>query len=211
MPIKHKQKIQFYRHTKNGYLLRLLTLDDMSFWGSSALMSIVFTLFVVAEIDGGSASVVGIAFMLRELTIALLSIPIGKVLDKIKGHLDEIYFLSASGMLVGIAYLLLGFSTQIWQVYILMIGIGITHALNINSWRILFYGSIKNNERGQTTGVYQTIMSITIAIILAVGGFIADTYGFRITLFIGAIITIAGGFIPLLLRKNIIEEKRLIK
>lgn len=199
-------KIQFYRHSKTGTILRALTVDDVAFWGADALISVVFALFVVSHIEGASATHVGLAITLRQLMIAFLSIPVGKFLDNHKGHLDEVQFLSMSGILAGLTYVVLGFSTEIWHLFASMAFIGIAHSLNLNAWRILFYGSIKNTERGETTGVYQTIMSVMGALIVGLGGFLADEYGYRAILWIGGFMTFIGGIIPLFLR-DLVRKK----
>ena len=202
MDTKHK-KIQFYKHSKKGFLLRLLTADDVSFWGANSLISVIFALFVVANIEQATAVDVGIALTIREITLAVLSIPIGRIFDKHKGLLDEVYFLSISGLLVGFSYILLSFSTQTWHLFCIMIIIGISHAINLNAWRTLFYGSIKQSERGETVGVYQTIFSISGALFLSIGGFIGDSYGSDVVLIAGGIISIIGGILPLYLKKII--------
>ena len=196
-------KIQFYKHNKVGFLLRILTLDDVAFWGASSLVSVIFALFIVANIQGASAVNVGIALTLQEIIKAILSIPIGKMFDRQKGFIDEIYFLSLSGFLVGLLYILLSFAATIPQLYLIMLFIGVSHAINLNAWRILFYGSIKNSERGETTGIYQTIFSVSGALILALSGFIADQYGFNVVLILGGVMSIIGGFLPLLLRGSV--------
>lgn len=197
-------RIQFYiKNSKVGFLLRILTIDDVSFWGANSLISVILALFIVDNIAGATAINVGIGLMLRELTLAFLSIPVGKMFDRTKGLLDEVVFLSISGFLVGTSYILMSFSTQIWQLYALMILIGIGHAVNLNAWRILFYGSIHESERGQTIGVYQTVMSITIALILGIGGFIGERYGFNVVLILGGMMSVVGGVLPLFLREAI--------
>ncbi len=197
---------QFYRQTKRGHVLRALALDDVSFWGADRLISVIFALFIVSNITGGSATHVGIALMIRQLVIAFLSVPVGRLLDKHKGYIDEVYFLALSGILAGVAYIFLGFSTQLWQVYILMACIGVAHTFNLDTWRVLFYGLIKKGEQGETTGIYQTIMSVTGALILVIGGIVADKYGYSTIMWIGAVMTIIAGIIPLSI-KHLVPKK----
>lgn len=202
-----KQHInQFYKQTKRGYILRILALDDVSFWGAERLISVIFALFIVNNIAGGSAAAVGIALMIRQLVVAFLSVPVGRLLDKHKGYIDEVYFLAFSGLLAGSAYILFGFADHLWQVYVLMGVIGIAHTLNLDTWRVLFYGLIQKNEQGETTGIYQTIMSISGALVFALGGLFADIYGYPTIIWIGAVMTMIAGIIPLLI-KRLVPDK----
>ncbi|MCA9352654.1 MFS transporter [Patescibacteria group bacterium] len=197
---------QFYKPTRRGYILRMLTLDDVTFWGADTFISVIFALFIVTNIEGGSATHVGLALTIRQLMVALFSVPIGKLLDKHKGYVDEVYFLAISGILAGCTYALFGFATELWHVYVLMVFVGISHTLNLDTWRVLFWGSIKKSERGETTGIYQTIMSITGALILALAGFLGDTYGYRFIIWIGSCMTMLAGLIPLFIKRFVPQK-----
>jgi MFS family permease len=199
--ISPQRRIQFYSKGAKGFLLRILTIDDVSFWGAEALVNVVLALFIVTQIRGAGAIEVGFALTIRQLVLAAMSIPMGRILDRHKGLLDELYFLSLSGLLSGLSYFLLSFSGQIWQLYVLMGIVGAAHAINIAAWRTLFYSSIDQNERGETIGAYQTIMSVAGALLVGIGGILAENFGYRVIILIIAGMTTLGGFLPLLLKK----------
>ena len=206
--IQPQRKIQFYKHDKKGYILRMLTFDDVSFWGAEALMSVIFALYVVQNITGGSATHVGLSLTVRQIVIAFCSIPIGRFLDKHKGYVDEVYFLSIAGFLAGISYFFFAFSNSIWQLYILMAIIGLTHSLSMNAWRSLFYETVDKSERGETQGVYQSVMSVAGALLVGLGGIMADKFGYQTIIFIVSGMTIIGGFLPLMIKKMVPTAKK---
>ncbi len=199
-----RRGIEFYRHSKRGYLLRVMTFDDMFFWGADRLFNVIFSLYVVEVLDG-SIMHVGFIFMLLYVINATLSIPVGKFLDKHKGF-DELVALSFSGFLVGFSYLLLAFATDLWHVYIIALLIGVAQTFNLNSWRSIFYSSIPNKERSETIGAYQTAMSLSKALIVALSGLCAEYFGFNFILITAGFMALIAGAFPLFLKNSLDQE-----
>jgi len=180
--------------SKNSTLLSALTFNDAAFWGADVFVGVIFALYVTQNL-GGTAIDVGLMFGLYRAVRAFCAIPIGKYLDKIKGHVDEYYTLLFASFLVGAAYICLFFVTELWQVYLGMIVIGIGHSLDIGSWKVLFYGNIPKGSEGEIIGVYTTVMSIIYGLVTIVAGFVGETFGFEWTLLFAGIATICSGLI----------------
>ena len=138
--------------------------------------------------------------MIHRVMGALAAIPVGKWFDSQKGYLDEVTGLSFACLVAGFCYILLSFSTQIWQFYLIMFFLGITAMVNLASWRILFYNNIGKKQFGQTIGVYQMLFSLGIGLFLAVGGFAGDRYGYDTVLMLGGIMMTFGSLLPLMIR-----------
>lgn len=189
------KRINFYRNTRRGKILRILTASDVTFWGTDAFISAIFILFAVQFIPGGSATHIGLAFLGNRLVNALSSIPIGNVFDRYKGQLDEIWSLTLVNFLTGFLYIGLSFATSLWQLYVAMLLLGFFSAVNLAAWRVVFYGNISKNEYGQTVGVYQTFISIAQGIALALGGWLGDTVGFDKAVLLGGVVIASGSFL----------------
>lgn len=187
---------KFYKGRKS-LILSALTLNDAAFWGSDAFVGVIFALYIIQNIEGGSAIHVGLIFGLYRAVRALASIPIGRYLDENKGHIDEYYSLLSAGLLVGLTYMALFFSTDLWHIYIGIILIALGHALDINAWRILFYGNIPENSEGQVIGVYETVIQIIYGLAIIVAGFVGEIFGFEWTLFFAGVFTIFSSIILL--------------
>jgi MFS family permease len=198
----HK-KISFFRHTNQGKVLRYLTANDITYWVMTSYIHVIYALHLTQNITGGSATHVGLSLTMRQITTAVISIPIGKVFDKIKGYVDEVTFLSIASLITGIMYIMLGFATEIWHMYAAMFLIGIWDSVNMNSWRIVFYQTIPEEEKGRTVGVYQTIMSMVTAVLVALSGVLADSFGYEIVFWTGGGIMFLGSILPFLLRKRV--------
>lgn len=195
--LSNRNRLDFYQNSKRGKLLRAMTLTDISFWGTHSFISVILILYVLQFIEGGSATHLGLAFLVFKATSAVFSIPIGRFFDKHKGHIDELWGLVFANFSTGIIYILLSFSTQLWQLYTSLFILGFLYVLNLTSWRVLFYNNIKKEEYGETVGAYQAVYSIGEGLALALGGFFGDTFGFDKVVLIGGIVIMFGSFIPL--------------
>lgn len=201
------ERINFYRGTKRGKVLRALTASDITFWGTDAFISVVFVLYAIQFIPGGSATHVGLAFLGNRLVNALCSIPIGKIFDHYKGHLDELWALSFASFLTGALYIALSFATALWELYFVMLALGLLSAINLAAWRVVFYSNIAKGEYGQTVGIYQTFISIAQGLALALGGWLGDTVGFDKVVFIGGLIIAVGGLFPIVIMQYFDKPK----
>lgn len=173
---------------KKSDILAALTFNDAALWGADVFVGVIFALFITNNIDGGNAIHVGLAFGLYRAIRGLTAIPVGRYLDRHKGHVDEFYTLLFAGVLVGGAYVSLAFSHDLWHVYVAMLFIGFGHSLDVSAWRILFYGNIPENAEGEVIGVYETTMQVVYALAIVVAGFVGEIYGFdRAMLFAGGI------------------------
>lgn len=200
MFVEHRTKADFYQDTTRGKIIRTLTLSDLSFWAVDAFVTVVLVLFVIQFIEGGSATHAGLAFLTYKGIAALLSIPVGRFFDTHKGHLDEVWGLAVAAFVYGGSYMLLAFSTQLWQLYAVMVVMGLMSTVNLLSWRTLFYNSIHKDVYTETVGTYQTIVFLGQGVALAMGGIVGDTFGFNTVVFYGGLIITLGGFLPLSLR-----------
>ena len=200
LPHDAEPKLDYLAKHPKGKILRNLSFNDFTFWGTDSLVSVIYTLFVIDHIDGGSATIAGISFMISRFAGLLFTIPIGNLFDRIKGQADEIDGLIISNLLCGIAYIGLSYANAIWHLYLAMFIIGVARSIDVTAWRILFYSNIKKNKYGETLGIYQTLMSLTMGMAVAMGGLIGDAFGYQIVMLTGGIMLLAGGLLPLMIR-----------
>ncbi len=177
-----------------------MTMSDIFFWGSDAFIGVILILFVLNFIDGGSATHLGLAFLLYKAVAAVISIPVGRFFDKHPGYLDELWGLAMASFLAGMVYISLSFASELWQLYSAMFLLGITSVIQVLSWRTLFYNNIEHAEYSQTIGIYQAIFSFFQGVAIALGGFVGDTFGFSTAVFAGGVVIALGGLFPLSIR-----------
>ena len=99
--------------------------------------------------------------------------PIGILADRIKGNIDEIKMLFVGNCLMGFSFVLLVGIKSAQDYYLLQIMFGLGAALNLVDWRKLFAKSLDRGHEGMEYGVYETIMSMSIALMSILGGYLA--------------------------------------
>lgn len=193
---------------KRSNIVRILTANDVAYWGADAFISVALALFVTTFIEGATVLNVGIALMINRVVGAIAAVPIGRWFDKHKGYMDEVWGLALACLLAGLTYILLSFSTEIWQLYTAMFFLGIISVIDVSSWRILFYSHVDHGRLGQTIGVYQMLYSLGIGLFLAIGGFTGERFGYDKVLFFGGLIVACGSLLPVLIRGHFLKAKR---
>lgn len=206
MKTKKSGMPDFLQPSKRGRILRAMTLNDITYWGADSFIFVVYALYIVNVVEGGSATHVGVTIFTYYFVRALLSIPIGQYFDKHCGYLDELWGLSLTSFATGAIFIFMSQTTELWHIYLAMALLGVMRAINLTSWNVLFYNNIEKEEYGQTVGIYQTAVAIVYALATALGGITGDFLGFEIVLLAGGIVVFFGGFIPITVRQYFLKN-----
>ena len=182
-------------------ILNILTVNDLFIWSSWSLLQPFIALWATQTIPNVGAEEVGTATMTYTIMSAIISKPLGKLLDKIKGYNDEIIFLSLGGITAGIAIFTLQFVRTVELYYLAEAIIGLGLATDVISWRILFTHNISPKKAGHEWSTYGMMMSVGLALSAWIGGYLAKTVGYNTVFSIAGILTILGGIIPTILFK----------
>lgn len=196
------RSLHFFKFTKYSHLSEVLTLNDVLYWGGDTFASVILALFVIQFLEGATASTVGIAYLIYRLASSLTTIQVGLLFDRHKGYQDEIWGLFGAGILAGLTYMALSFSSQVWHLYVAMAIIGVCRSFDINSWKLLFYSHLEKNMKGRAMGTYDAIYGISIGVMGALAGFIGEAYGFRIVILVAGLFIFVGAFPTLSLRTD---------
>jgi len=192
--------LRVFRFTKYAHITEVLTLNDVLYWSGDAFFAVVLALFITQHIEGSSTSTVGVSYMIYRLLSSLSTVSIGKLFDKHKGYVDEIWALFFVSIVAGTTYIALSFSTQLWHLYLAMGIFGVCRSVDINAWKMLFYSHLDSTAKGKTIGTNDAIYGIAMAVMAALAGFIGDMYGFRIVVLVAGLLVLLGAFPVLSLR-----------
>jgi predicted MFS family arabinose efflux permease len=124
-------------------------------------------------------------------------------LDKHSGYIDEAIAIAISGGVIGISTISFIFVTESIHVYIIQFFIGIGAAINLPAWRKTFAKFLDDGKEATEYSLYDIITNISIALMIALGGYlVADFEGFRMFFLVAGILSILGGLIALVLLKT---------
>ncbi|PJC22665.1 hypothetical protein COV28_01660 [candidate division WWE3 bacterium CG10_big_fil_rev_8_21_14_0_10_48_23] len=181
-------------------VIRVLVASDILIFSAFGLLGPVFAIFLLENIQGGSAKVAGFAAMVWLLTRAIFAIPISVLIDHWSGERDDFWFVfwgSLGISFVPIAYL---FASLPIHVYLIQAFYGFCHAAVFPSWFAIFTRHIDRHKEGEEWATYITATDLGAAAAAAAGGVIAVTLGFKVLFILASLFSFLGAFLLLWIR-----------
>lgn len=151
-----------------------LTASDIFTWGLYIPLNALVGLYLAKALNADTIEIVGIGVALYYITRSLTQIPIGMVVDKIKRDRDDILVLILGNALMGIPFLFFPMIEDQSTFFILQIVAGLGASMNLVTWRKLFAKNLDHNKEGTAYAVYDTIISVCIAVFSFIMGLIAS-------------------------------------
>jgi len=185
----------------NG-IIKILISSDFFIVAGFGFLGPIFAIFMSDKIQGGSLEAVGFAAAIFGLTKALFTIPVARALDMRKGEKDDFWAMLVGSLASGIVPFLYIFSTSIWQIYALQVVYGIGAAFSYTAWEAIFTRHVDKEDVAVEWSLYETMTSLSGAVAAAIGGMIAQSFGFQwLFLFSGIVITLGSGLLMLIAKK----------
>lgn len=172
--------MNFLKLFKVNRIIKSLILTDFFFWSAWGLLSPIFGLFIVNKIEGAGLAVVGIASSIYWILKSLLRIPIGILLDSRKGEEDDFWFLFFGlilSSLVPFGYLMAKYP---FHIYLLQALQALGMALALSGWTAIFTRHIDQGREATEWGLDATLVGLGIGVSGALGGMIAQIFGFEV-------------------------------
>lgn len=156
---------------------------------AESLFTPIFAVFITGSIFGATLRTAGFALALYALAKSVVQVPLARYLDKQKGEKDDFYCL-ISGAVVAVIYPFgLVFVSEIWHLYFLEILAGVGTAALMAAYYSLFARHVDKGAEGFEWSLFSVGgLTVSSAIGAAVGGILADIFGFRLLFLINGII-----------------------
>jgi predicted MFS family arabinose efflux permease len=188
---------------KINKVIKALIGADMVFLSALGIIAPVFAIFITDKIKGGSIEVVGFAAAIYWIGRSIFEIPIAKFLDKTKGDKDDLCFLVAGYAVVAVVHFGYIFSSLPWHIYLLQGVYALGAAISWPAWSALFTRHIDKGREGFEWSVEHVSFSLGTGITGAIGGIMVATMGFNIAFAITGILALIGGFLPLMVYRDV--------
>jgi len=195
---------------KINVVIRILTVSDVIIISSFGLVSPIFAIFVTNTIKNGGVEVAGLAAGIYLITRSIFQIPLGILIDKIKGEKDDFWAMLIGSILFSIVPLFYLIVSTPLQLYVVQFAYGIATALAIPSWYAIFTRHIDKNYEGVEWGTYQTFVDLGAAGTAFLGGFLAHKFGFSPLFVLVSVISLIGSLFLLGVRKKMRPGRILI-
>lgn len=151
-----------------------LTTSDIFTWGLLTVINGFAGLYLATKLELDVVQVVGLGMGIFSLAKGLFQIPIGLLVDQIKKDTDDIFVLFFGNLLMGAPFLFYPLIQSEYFYYLLQFLVGTGAAMNLVTWRKMFARNVDVDKEGLQYGIYDTIMSFSIALFSLIAGSIAN-------------------------------------
>lgn len=152
----------------------------------------VFAVFVTNQISDGSLRVIGFAAAITQITKVLFQIPVARILDKNHGEYDDFYAIIFGGTLMALTPFMYLVATQSVHVYIIQAIYGLGLAFLVPPWYAIFSRHLDKSHENIEWSLESVSIGIASAGAAAIGGILAQRYGFSLVFVIGGILALVG-------------------
>ncbi|MEX2090511.1 MAG: MFS transporter [Candidatus Paceibacterota bacterium] len=189
-----------------NHVIRTLVISDFFINSGFSIFGPVFAIFVTKQIAGGSLEVLGFAAAIFQIFKSGLQIPIARYLDKNHGEYDDFYsmiFGTALVVMVPFAYI---FASTANHIYIIQAIYGIGAAFTIPPWYAIFSRHLDKMQENVEWSMDSIAIGVGAATSAAVGGILAQKFGFQLVFIIGGMLAIFGGIQQLRIFKDLKDK-----
>lgn len=191
-------------------VVKLMVVTD--FFVNSAFGSFgpVFAIFITGQIVGGSAKVAGFAASIYWIVKSAIQLPIARFLDKTDGEKDEFWAVFLGYFFSGLVPFAYNFITEPWQLYVTQGFLGVCMAFAVPAWYSIFTRHV-DKWRISFEWSLESVFAVGLATAgaTALGGYIADTFGFNVLFTAAGILATASSFLLWPLKKHLLPRSKI--
>ncbi len=185
-------------------IVKIMIYSDFLILSGFALYGPIFAIFITRQIQNGSAHVVGLAVASYWAVRSVVQLPISRFLDKYDGERDDFWAMIGGSFLISIVPFLFIFAKFPWHIYLLMMIYGLGDSLSSPTYLSIFSHHIDKEKENFEWGLRSVLIGIGIGIAGAVGGYLADKFGFEIVFILTGILAIIGSAVLIFIRRSLL-------
>jgi MFS transporter, DHA1 family, multidrug resistance protein len=178
-------------HFQVNPLIKAFILSETLLWSAWNFVTPIFAVFVVQTIPGGNVTIAASAFSAYLLVRVLFELISGKYLDG-KGEREKFYMTIFGKIILSLSYFGFGISTAVWHIFAFYAVTGIGIGLASPAKYSLFSTHLDKNKETEEWGFYDASVFAGMALSAALGGFIANLYGFSILFYVATVVSLLG-------------------
>lgn len=171
---------------------RQLVLYDFFMQFSLGLMSPIFAVFILDNIQGSTLQVIGLAATFYWVARVISTVPLSRLMDRLDGERDEFYFAVLGAFIAMSTPLFFLLAKEPWHIYLIQFIFGLANSMAVPAWRILFIDHLDKGRTGFAFSLDDVGVGIAIAASAYLGSWIADIFGFQLLFIIVTMIGYVG-------------------
>ena len=189
-------------------LIRVLTYSDLLIISGWGLVNPVLAVFLNTKIKNGNLELVGLAMAVFYITKSFLQIPVARFIDKVKGELDDMAIMAVGTCIISLVPFFYAQVSTAVQVLCLQVFYGVGYAMVSPGWLAIFTRHIDRHQEAEEWSMYNSMTNLGAALAGALGGFLAEKFGFQVLFMIVGTICIAGTSLLYFVYQDIRQEEK---
>ena len=177
---------------KINRVIRTLVTSDFLLISGFAVFGPVFAVFITQKIEGGTLQIIGFTAAIFQIFKSSFQIPIANYLDKNHGEKDDFYSLIIGSFLIAIVPFLYILASKPIHIYLINAVYGLGAAFAIPPWNAIFTRHIDKMHESTDWAVESVSIGIGAASAAALGGVLAQKFGFDVVFLAAGMVAIAG-------------------
>lgn len=186
-------------------ILKILLFSDILIFMGFGLVTPILAIFIKENLVGGTIFAAGLSVFIFWITKSAVQLPLSRYVDR-KDHRIPLLIAGTFIMtFVPISYI---FINHVRWIYLVQILYGLGSGMAYPCWLGLWSTNLDKHHESFEWSVYSTFVGIGAAIAAAVGGVLAQLFGFRITFVIVSAFIFIGGLVLFGLEKKSDRAKK---
>lgn len=189
-------------------LVKVFILSEMFLWSGWNLIIPIFAIFAADEIQGGNVKVAASVYSTYLIVRVITELIVGKYLSG-KKDAKKILNTIIGTFIVAASFIGFGLTNTVIPLFIFFGTIGIGMGISAPAKYSLFSSHLDKGKEALEWSVYDATTFTGMALSIALGGFIAAEYGFKLLFFVASLVNFIA-IIPYLVyfRFNPVNEQQ---
>ncbi|MFH0712420.1 MAG: MFS transporter [Candidatus Jorgensenbacteria bacterium] len=192
------KKFKAFADIRVNKVVRHFIISDLFFVAGWGFINPVLAVFIIDKITGATIETVGLAAAVYWILKAIFQMPIGMYLDKNEGEKDDFYTLVMGLVLASVTAFLFVFIDKIWQLFALEALHALAFAFYSPAWNSIFSRHIDRDHYAFDWSLDSTTVALAAGVSGALGGWIAQSFGFDAIFVCASILTMIAAIVTFL-------------
>ncbi len=178
-------------------VIRYMVVGDFFVNAGFSIFGPILAVFITKQVHGGSIETVGFAAAIVQIVKVIIELPVSKILDKNHGEYDDFISLIFGGTLIALVPFMYLMASEVYHLYIIAAIYGTGIAFTVPPWYAIFSRHLDKFQESFEWTLDSIAIGLAAAGASAVGGILAQKFGFHFVFIIAGIFAVFGGAMQL--------------
>src|SRR3989344_1046744 len=182
---------------KISAVIRYMVVGDFFVNAGFSVFAPTLAVFITKQIDGGTIATVGFAAAIVQIMKVIVELPVSKILDKNHGEYDDFVSLIFGSTLIALVPFMYLMASETLHLYLIAAIYGTGIGFVVPPWYAIFSRHLDKFQESFEWSLDSISIGIAGAAAAAIGGVLAEKFGFNFVFVAGGIFAVFGGAIQL--------------